>query len=361
METYVAAAPGRGGAVRVSADEKRVLVATLVGTTIEWYDFFVYAQAAGLVFGPQFFGPMVQNNPLLAQIVSFATIGLSFLFRPLGAVLCGHLGDRLGRRAMFVMTLVLMGVATAAIGVLPTYAQIGAWAPALLILMRVLQGFSAGGEWGGAALMAVEHAPAHRRSFFGSFPQIGTPIGMILATGVLWILTTTLGKSAVAEWGWRIPFAERPSHEGKGSSEGIADRLIAATPHAAILAAHRAACRLYSDRICDHHPLFAARASAVLTGLARGLVVGDRPPRGAVEIVILTAAQRPQETAEPEQTKQQRQRHEVDQDFHHVTSGPARRARRELSMTSSEEPLIAAAAISGVVKPAMATGTASTL
>src|SRR5579883_945728 len=107
----------------VSADEKKVLVATLVGTTIEWYDFFVYAQAAGLVFGPLFFGPMVQNNPLLAQIVSFATIGLSFLFRPLGAILCGHMGDRFGRRAMFVMTLILMGTATAAIGLLPTYAQ----------------------------------------------------------------------------------------------------------------------------------------------------------------------------------------------------------------------------------------------
>lgn len=206
MESYVGAGADRLDAQSVTADEKRVLVATLVGTTIEWYDFFVYAQAAGLVFGPQFFGPMVQNNPLLAQIVSFATIGLSFLFRPLGAILCGHLGDRLGRRAVFVMTLVLMGVATAAIGLLPTYAQIGPWAPALLILMRILQGFSAGGEWGGAALMAVEHAPVHRRSFFGSFPQIGTPIGMILATGVLWILTSTLGKAAVSEWAWRIPF-----------------------------------------------------------------------------------------------------------------------------------------------------------
>ncbi|WJR75316.1 MFS transporter [Bradyrhizobium sp. NP1] len=198
----------RGGASvqGVSADEKKVLAATLVGTTIEWYDFFVYAQAAGLVFGPLFFGPMVQNNPLLAQIVSFATIGLSFLFRPLGAIFCGHMGDRIGRRALFVLTLVLMGVATAVIGLLPTYAQIGPWAPALLILMRILQGFSAGGEWGGAALMAVEHAPVGKRSFFGSFPQIGTPIGMVLATGALWILTNWLGKPAMTEWGWRVPF-----------------------------------------------------------------------------------------------------------------------------------------------------------
>ena len=190
----------------ITWEEKKVLTATLVGTTIEWYDFFVYAQAAGLAFVPLFFAPMAQNNPLLAQIISFATIGLSFLFRPLGAIVCGHMGDRFGRRGVLVMTLVLMGTATALIGLLPTYGQIGAWAPALLITLRILQGFSAGGEWGGAALMSVEYAPVNRRSFFGSFPQIGTPLGMILATGVLWAMTSILGKQAMAEWGWRIPF-----------------------------------------------------------------------------------------------------------------------------------------------------------
>jgi MFS family permease len=191
---------------KITWEEKKVLAATLVGTTIEWYDFFVYAQAAGLAFVPLFFAPMTQNNPLLAQIISFATIGLSFLFRPLGAIVSGHMGDRFGRRGVLVMTLILMGSATALIGVLPTYGQIGAWAPALLMLLRILQGFSAGGEWGGAALMSVESAPVNKRSFFGSFPQIGTPLGMILATGVLWAMTSALGKQAMIEWGWRIPF-----------------------------------------------------------------------------------------------------------------------------------------------------------
>jgi metabolite-proton symporter len=207
MSTIIGAPGVSQGITRnITADEKKVLTATLVGTTIEWYDFFVYAQAAGLVFGPLFFSPMNQNNPLLAQIVAFATIGLSFLFRPLGAVISGHMGDKFGRRSVLVMTLILMGAATALVGLLPTYAQIGAWAPALLIFLRILQGISAGGEWGGAALMAVENAPVDKRSFFGSFPQIGTPLGMILATGVLWGLTSALGMQAMTEWGWRIPF-----------------------------------------------------------------------------------------------------------------------------------------------------------
>ncbi len=199
--TAVPHAPGG-----VTREEKKVLAATLVGTAVEWYDYFIYAQAAGLVLGPLFFAPIAKDNPGLAQILSFATIGISFLFRPLGAIVCGYLGDRIGRKAVLVMTLVLMGASTALIGLLPGYAQVGAWAPVLLIVLRVLQGFSAGGEWGGAALMAVEHAPIDKRSFFGAFPQIGVPIGMIIATGVLLGLTTALGKERFAEWGWRLPF-----------------------------------------------------------------------------------------------------------------------------------------------------------
>jgi MFS family permease len=189
-----------------SSEGRKVLAATLVGTAIEWYDFFIYAQAAGLVLGPLFFAPIAKDNPGLSQILSFATVGISFLFRPLGAIVCGFLGDRFGRKIVLVMTLTMMGAATTLIGVLPTYAQAGAWAPVLLILLRVLQGFSAGGEWGGAALMAVEHAPVSRRSYFGSFPQVGVPIGMILATVVLLVLNALIGKDSFAAWGWRVPF-----------------------------------------------------------------------------------------------------------------------------------------------------------
>jgi MFS family permease len=189
----------------MSREERRVLAGTLVGTTIEWYDFFIYAQAAGVVLGPLFLAPVAKENPGLSQVIAFATIGISFLFRPLGAIVAGHLGDRLGRKKMLVFTLVMMGLSTSLIGILPTYAQAGALAPVLLILLRVLQGFSAGGEWGGAALMSVEHAPKNRRGYFGAYPQIGVPIGMILATFTLWALTSLMGP-AFAEWGWRLPF-----------------------------------------------------------------------------------------------------------------------------------------------------------
>ncbi|HAY44397.1 MAG TPA: MFS transporter, partial [Micrococcaceae bacterium] len=169
-------------------EERRVLAGTLVGTTIEWYDFFIFAQLTATLLTPLFLEPLGESNPAVAQILSFAMIGISFFFRPLGAIVAGHLGDRYGRKKILVLTLILMGAATSLIGVLPTYAAIGIGAPILLVLLRVIQGFSAGGEWGGAALMAVEHAPKARRGYFGAFPQIGVPIGMILATGLLYIL-----------------------------------------------------------------------------------------------------------------------------------------------------------------------------
>lgn len=183
---------------------RRVAFATVIGTTIEWYDFFLYASAAGLVFGSLFFAPA---GPQFATILSFATVGVSFLFRPLGAFLAGHFGDKIGRKAMLVVTLILMGAATTLIGVLPTYQQIGVAAPMLLILLRILQGLSTGGEWGGAVLMAVEHAPDGKRGRYGAFPQIGVPIGLLLASGILALMTGVISPGdAFLEWGWRVPF-----------------------------------------------------------------------------------------------------------------------------------------------------------
>ncbi|MDN6438092.1 MAG: MHS family MFS transporter [Corynebacterium nuruki] len=203
MATQTSDRPGTVPARR-TAEERRVLAGTLVGTTIEWYDFFIYAQAAAFIFAPLFFEPVGSDS--LAQIFSWASIGISFLFRPLGAILAGHLGDRYGRKVILVVTLVGMGAATALIGVLPTYGTIGVAAPVLLILLRILQGFSAGGEWGGAALMSVEHAPRDRRGLFGSYPQIGVPLGLILATSFMYILTKSLSEDDFQSWGWRIPF-----------------------------------------------------------------------------------------------------------------------------------------------------------
>ncbi|MFF2389780.1 MFS transporter [Agromyces sp. NPDC058104] len=183
---------------------KRVAFATVIGTTIEWYDFFLYASAAGLVFGALFFAPAGAE---FATILSFATVGVSFLFRPLGAFLAGHFGDKIGRKAMLVVTLILMGAATTLIGVLPTYEQIGMAAPLLLVLLRIIQGLSTGGEWGGAVLMAVEHAPDGERGRYGAFPQIGVPIGLLLASGVLALMTGVISPGdAFLEWGWRVPF-----------------------------------------------------------------------------------------------------------------------------------------------------------
>ncbi|MFC7405617.1 MFS transporter [Georgenia alba] len=191
------------GATPRSSDRRRVAFATVIGTTVEWYDYFIYASAAGLVFGRLFFEPAGQE---FATILSFLTVGISFLFRPLGAFLAGHFGDRYGRRVVLVFTLILMGAATSLIGILPTHAQIGLAAPALLLLLRILQGISAGGEWGGAVLMAVEYAPSHRRGLFGAMPQIGVPIGLLLASAMMAVMDLLFPGDAFLEWGWRIPF-----------------------------------------------------------------------------------------------------------------------------------------------------------
>ncbi|PRB07661.1 MFS transporter [Microbacterium sp. MYb64] len=191
------------GTIASAADRRRVVFATVIGTTVEWYDFFIYSSATALVFGQLFFSPFGKGSE---QIVAFLTIGISFLFRPLGAFLAGHFGDRIGRRAVLMITLVLMGASTALIGLLPTTQAIGMAAPILLILLRVLQGISAGGEWGGAVLMAVEHAPRKKRGLFGAAPQIGVPLGLLLANGVMAVMTAIAPGQAFLAWGWRVPF-----------------------------------------------------------------------------------------------------------------------------------------------------------
>ncbi|QIM15415.1 MHS family MFS transporter [Leucobacter insecticola] len=191
-------------AAGTASSQRRIAFATIIGTTIEWYDFFIYATSASLVFAQLFFEPAGKS---IALLLSFATVGISFLFRPLGAFLAGHFGDALGRRVMLVITLILMGAATTLIGILPTYSQIGIAAPILLLLLRILQGLSAGGEWGGAALMAVEHAPAGRRGRAGSWPQLGVPLGFLLASGMTALMTGVISPGdAFLQWGWRVPF-----------------------------------------------------------------------------------------------------------------------------------------------------------
>lgn len=190
----------------VSKEHRRVLAGAMVGTTIEWFDFFIYAQAAGLIFAQHYFNPATNDRPGLAQIVAWASLGVSFLFRPLGAILAGHLGDRLGRKPVLVLTLLGMGGATVLIGLLPTYETIGIAAPLILVLLRIMQGLSAGGEWGGAALLSVEHAPVNKRGLFGAFPQIGVPSGMFLATIFMLVIAATLTPEQFEAWGWRIPF-----------------------------------------------------------------------------------------------------------------------------------------------------------
>jgi metabolite-proton symporter len=181
----------------------RAAGAAFVGTTIEWYDFYVYATAAALLFDDLFFPNA--SSPTVALMASFATYAVGFFARPLGGIVFGHFGDRVGRKSALVVTLLMMGGATFAVGLLPTYASIGTLAPVLLVLLRFVQGLAVGGEWGGAALMAVEHAPVGKKTFYGGFAQLGNPAGALLATGAF-SLITLFDDDALHSWGWRVPF-----------------------------------------------------------------------------------------------------------------------------------------------------------
>lgn len=182
---------------------RRIVAASLVGTTIEWYDFFLYGSAAALVFNTLFFPA---SDPLVGTLLAFLTYAVGFAARPLGGVVFGHFGDRIGRKRLLVVSLLMMGGATFAIGLLPTHASVGAAAPVLLTLLRLVQGFALGGEWGGAVLLVAEHGDDRSRGFWASWPQAGAPGGNLLATGVLALLAAVQSDEAFLAWGWRVPF-----------------------------------------------------------------------------------------------------------------------------------------------------------
>jgi len=182
---------------------RRVVLASLIGTTVEWYDFFLYGSAAALVFNKLFFP---QFEPLTGTLLAFTTYALGFVARPVGGIVFGHFGDRIGRKRLLMLSLILMGLATTLIGVLPTYGQAGLFAPLALVLLRLVQGFAVGGEWGGAVLLAAEHGDARRRGFWTSWPQAGVPAGLVLASGVLALMSSAQSDADFRAWGWRVPF-----------------------------------------------------------------------------------------------------------------------------------------------------------
>jgi metabolite-proton symporter len=186
-----------------NASIARIALASFIGTAIEFYDFYIYGMAAALVIGPVFFPG---NNPTTQALSAFVSFAIAFLARPLGALLFGHFGDRIGRKTTLVTSLLVMGISTTLIGVLPGYDSIGAWAPVLLCLLRFGQGIGLGGEWGGATLLATENAPVGKRGWYGMFPQLGPPVGFLCATGSFLLLAHFLSEQEFKDWGWRIPF-----------------------------------------------------------------------------------------------------------------------------------------------------------
>ena len=198
---------------------RKVALASLIGTSVEWYDFFLYGTASALIFARLFFPTF---DPLTGTLAAFGTFAVGFAARPIGGIVCGHFGDRIGRRSMLVVSLLIMGIATFLIGLLPTYHQVGIWAPILLVLLRIAQGFGLGGQWGGAVLMAVEHSPKGKRGFYGSWPQIGLPVGLLLSTLVFGLISR-LPEAALLAWGWRVAFLISIVLVGVGSIHPIVD------------------------------------------------------------------------------------------------------------------------------------------
>ncbi|MEJ2863836.1 MFS transporter [Actinomycetospora flava] len=265
-------------------ETRRVAGATLIGTSIEWFDFFVYGAAAALVFGKLFFPTA---DPLTGTLLALSTFGVGFLARPFGGVIFAHFGDRIGRKSMLVLSVVMMGGGTFVVGLLPTYATIGIAAPILLVLLRIVQGIGLGGEWGAAAVMAVEYAPPKRRGFFGSFPQTGVPAGMLTANLSLLIMSALMSDEAFLAWGWRVPFlasivlvvvgivirlkvAESPVFEAAKSAGKIERQPILAVLRRQPLNVLRAAGLRFAENSTFYiHTTFVLTYGTVVLGLAR--------------------------------------------------------------------------------------------
>ena len=182
---------------------RRAALGSFAGAVVDWYDFLLYGITAALVFNREFFP---QVSPAMGTLAAFATFGVGFLFRPLGGVIFGHFGDRLGRKRMLMLTVWMMGIATALIGILPSFSTIGWWAPILLVTLRAIQGFAVGGEWGGAALLSVESAPKNKKAFYSSGVQVGYGVGLLLSTGLVSLISMMTTDEQFLSWGWRIPF-----------------------------------------------------------------------------------------------------------------------------------------------------------
>jgi len=266
-------------------ETRRVAGATLIGTSIEWFDFFVYGAAAALVFGKLFFPTA---NPLTGTLLALSTFGVGFVARPFGGVIFAHFGDRIGRKSMLVLSVVLMGGGTFLVGLMPTYATIGIAAPILLVLLRIVQGIGLGGEWGAAAVMAVEYAPPKRRGFFGSFPQTGVPAGMLTANLSLLVMSVVMSDAAFLAWGWRVPFlasivlvaigivirlkvAESPVFERARSAGKIERQPVLAVLRRQPLNVLRAAGLRFAENSTFYiHTTFVLTYGTAVLGMARG-------------------------------------------------------------------------------------------
>ncbi|MDL5159754.1 MFS transporter [Actinomycetospora termitidis] len=266
-------------------ETRRVAAATLIGTSIEWFDFFVYGAAAALVFNKVFFPTA---NPLTGTLLALSTFGVGFVARPFGGVIFAHFGDRIGRKSMLVLSVLMMGGGTFLVGLLPTYEAIGLAAPILLVVLRIVQGIGLGGEWGAAAVMAVEYAPPHRRGFFGSFPQIGVPAGMLVANVSLLAMSALVPESAFISWGWRVPFlasivlvvvgivirlrvAESPVFEAAKQEGRIERQPVLAVLRRQPLNVLRAAGLRFAENSTFYiHTTFVLTYGTVVLGMARG-------------------------------------------------------------------------------------------